>query len=233
MSLEDLASRPHILVVDDDRRLRELLRKYLSDNGFIVSTAEDAASARGTMAGLSFDAAIVDVMMPGETGLELTRTIRATGQDLPILMLTAMSEPMDRIGGLEAGADDYLAKPFEPRELVLRLQGLLRRRPAVPEKPTNLRFGRWQWRVDREDLLADDGEERRLTTTEVALLRVLAHRQGQIVSRDEAAASVGAGASARAVDVQVVRLRRKLDDDARLPRYLQTVRGEGYVLRTD
>lgn len=234
MSLEDLASRPHVLVIDDDRRLRELLRKYLSDNGFLVTTAEDAAVARATMAGLSFDAAIVDVMMPGQSGLDLTRSLRDSGLDLPILMLTAMGEAADRITGLEAGADDYLAKPFEPRELVLRLQGLLRRRPAAaPEKPAQLRFGRWSWRIDRDDLVAADGEERRLTTAEAGLLRLLAERLGQIVSRDDAAASTGAGGSARAVDVQVVRLRRKLDDDGRLPRYLQTVRGEGYVLRAD
>jgi two-component system, OmpR family, phosphate regulon response regulator OmpR len=233
VSLEDIASRPHILVVDDDRRLRELLRKYLSDNGFLVTTAEDAAAAQGTMTGLSFDAAIVDVMMPGQSGLDLTRALRQSGHDLPILMLTAMGETADRITGLEAGADDYLAKPFEPRELVLRLQGLLRRRPAaVPDKPTTLRFGPWSWRIDRDDLVNGEGEERRLTTAEVALLRLLAGRLGEIVSRDEAA-STGAGGSARAVDVQVVRLRRKLDDDGRLPRYLQTVRGEGYVLRAD
>lgn len=235
--VSDADNAAHILVVDDDRRLRELLRKYLSENGFFVTVAEDAASAAAKLAGLEFDLLVLDIMMPGETGLEFAAAQRAKGFATPILMLTAMGDADDRIGGLEAGADDYLVKPFEPRELLLRINNILKRRPVQappPAAPRIMRFGSWRWNPEREELVSDGGlEPRMLTTAEVSLMRVLALRPGEIVSRDELIERSAVTGNARTVDVQVVRLRRKLDDDARQPRYLVTVRGEGYVLRPD
>ena len=224
---------PHILVVDDDNRLRELLRKYLVDNGFVVATARDAAEARAQLAALCFDLIVLDVMMPGETGLELTASLRKTSE-IPILLLTARGEPDDRIAGLEAGADDYLPKPFEPRELVLRLNSILRRAPppAVAEPARTLRLGRWTYHPERDELRAGD-EILRLTTAEATLMRVLAAAPGTVLSREEVTGRVGIDGNARSVDVQVTRLRRKIEDDPRQPRYLHTVRGEGYVLRPD
>jgi two-component system phosphate regulon response regulator OmpR len=235
--VSDADNAAHILVVDDDRRLRELLRKYLSENGFFVTVAEDAASAAAKLEGLEFDLLVLDIMMPGETGLEFAAAQRAKGFATPILMLTAMGDADDRIGGLEAGADDYLVKPFEPRELLLRINNILKRRPVQappPAPPRIMRFGTWRWNPEREELASDDGQEpRTLTTAEASLMRVLAQRPGEIVSRDELIERSAVTGNARTVDVQVVRLRRKLDDDARQPRYLVTVRGEGYVLRPD
>ena len=224
---------PHILVVDDDTRLRQLLRKYLSDHGFVVATAKDAADARAQLEGLSFDLIVLDVMMPGETGLELTASLRRSNE-IPILLLTARGEPDDRIAGLEAGADDYLAKPFEPRELVLRINAILRRLPPPPpaEAIRTLRLGRWTYYPERDELRCGD-EIWRLTTAEAALLRVLAVEPGITLSREELTERAGIDGNARSVDVQVTRLRRKLEDDPRQPRYLHTVRGEGYVLRPD
>jgi len=221
---------PHILVVDDDTRLRELLADYLAKNGFRVSTAEDAADARRRMQGLEFDLLVVDVMMPGETGLEFTKSQRDQSA-VPILMLTAMGEADDRIAGLEHGADDYLAKPFEPRELVLRIQSLLRRAaPAVPAAPTRpLTMGDFTFDPERGELRQGD-EGIRLTSGEVSILRLFSERVGQTISRSEISEH-GGGASERAVDVQIARLRRKIEADPRNPRYLQTVWGEGYVLR--
>ncbi|SOD92146.1 response regulator [Caenispirillum bisanense] len=234
---------PHILVVDDDERLRKLLRKYLSDNGYLVSVAVDAAEARGQLAAMEFDLVVLDVMMPGESGFELARALRAEGQAVPILMLTAMGETEDRIQGLESGVDDYLAKPFEPRELLLRIASILRRAAAPPSTPApaavadiaappQLRFGEIVYDRKREEL-ARHGVRIHLTTAEAALLGVLAERPNEVLSRDDLATATGAGGNQRSVDVQVTRLRKKLEDDARLPRYLQTVRGKGYLLRPD
>ncbi len=224
---------PHLLVVDDDNRLRELLRKYLSDNGFVVATARDAAEARAHLAALCFDLIILDVMMPGETGLELTAALRKSNE-IPILLLTARDEPDDRIAGLEAGADDYLAKPFEPRELVLRVNSILRRAPppVLPEPARTLRLGRWTYHPERDELRAGS-EILRLTTAEAALMRILAAAPGTVLSREEVTGRLGGDGTARSVDVQVTRLRRKIEDDPRQPRYLHTVRGEGYTLRPD
>ena len=223
----------HILVVDDDRRLRELLRKYLSDNGYLVATAADAAEARQRMAGLSFDLIVLDVMMPGEDGMQLTRSLRAEGSRVPILLLTARGEVDDRIRGLEAGADDYLSKPFEPRELLLRLGSILRRVPRdEPESGRELRLGEFIWDMARSELRRGD-QPVHLTQAERDLLAVLAEAAGQGVARDDLAARTGNSANARTVDVQVTRLRKKIEDDPRLPRYLQTVRGMGYMLRPD
>lgn len=223
---------PHILVVDDDTRLRGLLRKYLSDNGYVVTVAADAAEARAKLAALAFDLIVLDVMMPGEDGLSLTRDLRHSNP-VPILLLTAMSETDDRITGLESGADDYLTKPFEPRELLLRIASILRRVPKPEAEPAReLRFGAYAWNVARSEL-KHGGEVVHLTTAESQLMAILAERPGEVVSRDDLAARTGNSANPRTVDVQVTRLRKKLEDDSRLPRWLQTVRGTGYMLRPD
>ncbi|MBB6254692.1 response regulator [Nitrospirillum iridis] len=221
---------PHILVVDDDDRLREALRRYLSQNGFIVSAAADAAAARRMLASLNFDLMVLDVRMPGESGLDLTRSLRADG-GLPILLLTANGQPDDRIAGLEAGADDYLPKPFEPRELVLRITSILRRLPKPAVATAEVRLGRWVFDADREELRSSD-ETVRLTSGEASLLRTLAAQPGTVFTREDLGGA-GIDSNARAIDVQVTRLRRKIETDPRQPRYLQTVRGEGYVLRPD
>jgi two-component system phosphate regulon response regulator OmpR len=222
---------PHILVVDDDVRLRELLRRYLVDNGFMATAASDAADARAKLKALAFDLIVLDVMMPGESGLELTRSLRAEST-VPILLLTARGEAEDRIVGLEAGADDYLAKPFEPRELVLRINAILRRVPRPEEPATGLRVGLWSFHPDRYELRAGENVVR-LTSVENSLLKILAAAPGETVSREDLAERSGAVVNARTIDVQVTRLRRKIEADPRMPRYLQTVRGEGYVLWPD
>ena len=233
-----VADTPHILVVDDDDRLRDLLRKYLSDNGFIVISATDAANARAKLASLAFDLIVLDLMMPGESGLDFAADLRTTS-DVPILMLTAMAESEDRIRGLEHGADDYLTKPFEPRELLLRVNNILKRMPQRTDnddEPRIITMGAASFDLDRGVLKVDDRPVR-LTTVEVQLLKVLGERPGQPLSRDDLIERTGAGADAsgggRAVDVQVTRLRRKIESDPKLPRYLQTVRGKGYVLMPD
>ncbi len=224
---------PHILVVDDDRRLRELLRRYLAENGFRVTAAEDAGDARAKLQNLAFDLLVLDVMMPGENGIDLTRSLRAARETVPILMLTAMGEPEDRIRGLESGADDYLAKPFEPRELVLRIRRILDRAGAPPAEPVGeVRMGRFTFDLRREEL-ACEGVAVRLTTAEARLLKALAVNAGTALSRAELTRAAAIAGGERSVDVQVTRLRRKIEPDPRLPRYLQTVRGKGYVLRPD
>lgn len=227
-----MAEPPHILVVDDDGRLRELLKRYLADNGFRVSTAADAGSARAQMAAITFDLLVLDIMMPGESGLELTQWVRRTSE-LPVLLLTAMGEPDDRIDGLERGADDYLVKPFEPRELLLRIRTILRRvAQGAPEPAGEVRFGSYVFDLERETLRRD-GEPVRLTTSEAALLKALAERAGTALSREDIVVRGAAGGNARTIDVQITRLRRKIEDDPKFPRHLVTVRGKGYVLHVD
>lgn len=224
---------PHILVVDDDTRLRELLRKYLTEQGFRVTAASDAADARAKLASLAFDLIVLDIMMPGESGLDLAGSLRQES-DVPILMLTAMGEAEDRIAGLERGADDYLPKPFEPRELVLRIRTILRR--AAPEPavapPKELRLGPFSFDVERR-ILQRGQTEVHLTEAEAALLVALARSPGSAMSREELSRQTGSDINSRTVDVQVTRLRRKIESDPRSPRYIQTVRGRGYVLRPD
>ena len=221
----NFAERPHVLIVDDDARLRDLVGRYLQEQGFIALSADGAAAARTLLEKFSVDALIVDVMMPGEDGRIFTRDLR-NKSDIPVLLLTALGETPDRIAGLEAGADDYLAKPFEPRELVLRLQTILRRR-APPAKPQRWRLGSWLYDAALNEL-AGAGSSVRLTTAEGNLLQALAARSGETLTRDELAAQLGA--EGRTIDVQVTRLRRKLEDDPKIPRVLQTVRGRGYRL---
>lgn len=230
------ADPAHVLVVDDDDRLRQLLGKYLTGNGFMVTTAQDAADAREKMARLVFDILVLDLMMPGENGLDFAASIRRSS-DVPILMLTAMSESGDRIKGLESGADDYLTKPFEPRELLLRINNVLRRvaqSPAAAEPGGDAEIVLGDFRYDPgRGVLSQDGRPVRLTEVEVALLTALAERPGQVLTREDLIDITGASVGGRAVDVQVTRLRRKIETDPRQPRYLQTVRGKGYVLRPD
>jgi two-component system, OmpR family, phosphate regulon response regulator OmpR len=223
-------SEPHLLVVDDDARLRELLRRYLADQGFRVTTAGDAAEARAKFASFAFDLLVLDVMMPGEDGLALTRSVR-TESRIPILLLTAMAEPEDRINGLERGADDYLAKPFEPRELVLRIRNILQRVPREAEA-RELRFGPYLLDLRRLELLRGEGPVR-LTAAELALLLALAQTPGEAMTREALSVAAKLEGSVRRVDVQVTRLRRKIESDPKFPRYLQTVRGTGYVLKTE
>jgi two-component system phosphate regulon response regulator OmpR len=223
----------HLLIVDDDERIRGLLQKFLIRSGFLVTTARDAAHARRLLSGLEFDMIILDVMMPGEDGISLTRDLRAK-LSTPVLLLTAKGETSDRIAGLEAGADDYLAKPFEPKELLLRINAILRRTPVpvAVKLPKVLHFGPVRYDVDRGEMWRGDALVR-LTATEAALMRILAAAPGDAVSRSHLVDELGRGGEhtqERAVDVQITRLRRKFEVDPKMPRYLQTVRGTGYML---
>lgn len=228
---------PHLLIVDDDERIRGLLRTFLQRNGFLVSVARDAGHARGILSGLEFDLIVMDVMMPGETGVDLTRALRET-LDTPILLLTARGETEDRIAGLEAGADDYLAKPFEPKELLLRINAILRRMPEpAPQAvtPKMLNLGPVRYDIERAELMQGDRIVR-LTATEVQLMRIFSENLREPVSRARLVEDLGRDtgqAQERAVDVQITRLRRKIEADPKQPRYLQTVRGEGYMLAPD
>ena len=229
----------HILIVDDDERIRALLAKFLRKNDYMVTMARDAAQARRLLAGLEFDLIVLDVMMPGEDGIALTQALRGR-IDTPILLLTAKGETEDRIAGLESGADDYLAKPFEPRELLLRIAAILRRVPvAEPAQPKFLTLGMLRYDAEKGDLWQGDSPLR-LTGTEQALLRRLAASAGNPVSRSELIEDLGrrgngdeAENSERAIDVQITRLRRKIEPDPKEPRFLQTVRGTGYMLVCD
>jgi two-component system phosphate regulon response regulator OmpR len=217
----------HILVVDDDDRLRGLLKRYLSECGFRVSVAANAEEARASLSGLEFDLIVMDLMMPGETGLELTKDLRRTN-DVPILLLTAMGEADDRISGLEVGADDYLSKPFEPRELALRIEAILRRAKASGRSLKIVEFGDCSFNIERGELLRNE-DIVRLTSNEIELLRTFSRNPGMTIDRDDLTTQSGVN-SLRAVDVQINRLRRKIEPDPKEPRYLQTVWGRGYVL---
>lgn len=220
----------HILVVDDDTRLRELLRKYLFDHGYLVTSATSSMDAQEKLNTIQVDLMVLDVMMPGEDGMAFTARLRAQQghKNLPILLLTAKGEPADRIQGLEAGSDDYLMKPFEPRELLLRVQAILRRAPK-DDKKKEIWFGHWLFDAERAELR--DGDRCvRLTEAEHSLLNVLAAAPGDIISREELVARSPVPINDRTIDVQVTRLRRKIETDPRQPRYLTTVRGGGYRL---
>ena len=231
-----ISDGPHILLIDDDIRLRELLHKYLSENNFRVTAADNAIVARGQMKRVYFDLLVLDLMMPGENGLEFAKSIRSMNnlsRDVPILMLTAMGETEDRIGGLEVGGDDYMIKPFEPRELLLRIKSILRRVP----REDNLALGKANlgamvFDPARQEL--SQGEKIvGLTSGESNLLKILAERPGVVVSREDLSNYLALGSGERAIDVQVNRLRQKIELDPKSPRYLQTVRGRGYILRPD
>lgn len=227
----------HLLIVDDDERIRGLLQKFLMRNGFLVSAARDAAQARRLLGGLEFDLIVLDVMMPGEDGVSLTQSLRET-ISTPILLLTARAETSDRISGLEAGADDYLAKPFEPKELLLRINAILRRVPqetTVEAGPKVLHLGAVRYDVERGELWQGTSLVR-LTATESQLMRLFSACPGEPISRAKLVEDLGRDkgqAQERAVDVQITRLRRKIEADSKKPRYLQTVRGAGYMLAPD
>ena len=221
---------PHILVVDDDDRIRSLLKRFLSENGFRASVAANGEEARALLGGVEFDLLVLDVMMPGLNGFDLTERIRAAS-NVPILLLTARGQPEDRIEGLERGADDYLSKPFEPRELLLRAQNLLRRAKPQALGREELHFGGCTFWPGRGELRRD-GELIRLTAGELALLRALSAKPGDPIARTTLAEQTST-AMERSIDVQVTRLRKKIEDDPRTPIYLQTVRGVGYALIPD
>lgn len=224
-------TEPHLLVVDDDARLRELLRRYLTESGFRVTLAGDAAEARARLVGFAFDLIVLDVMMPGESGIDLIRSLRGSNR-VPVMLLTAMAEAEDRVNGLEQGAEDYLAKPFEPRELVLRIRNILQRRPAADAAATEIRFGTFRFDQTRGELFRG-GDAVHLTAAEAGLLASLAERVGEAVSREELSQAAQFSGNVRNVDVQMMRLRRKIERDPRYPRYLHTVRGTGYALKPD
>ncbi|HVY85945.1 MAG TPA: response regulator [Caulobacterales bacterium] len=222
---------PHLLLVDDDDRIRELLKRYLAQAGARVSAAADAASARKLVAAMDFDLLILDVMMPIEDGFSLAESVRKNS-NVPIVLLTARGLAEDRIKGLSIGADDYVAKPFEPAELALRINAILRRTVSSRSEAREIvQFGPYTFNCGREEL-SREGAPVRLTEAEAALLRVLAARPGETVSREELAKRTSAGLE-RSVDVQVTRLRRKIETDPRAPIFLQTVRGVGYRLAVD
>lgn len=230
-----MADDATILVVDDDARLRTLLSRYLAENGFRVTTAADAAEAREKLRFLQPELMVLDVMMPGESGLELTELLRRDHAGVPVLLLTARGDPEDRIAGFEAGADDYLPKPFDPKELLLRIRARLRRvaaPPPVPDTPAGpLPLGPLQFDPQRGELTGPDGVVR-LTGGEAALLVVLARKPNEVFSREDIVAALSMDETGeRAIDVMVTRLRRKLEADPREPRFLHTVRGRGYVLK--
>lgn len=228
----------HLLIVDDDERIRGLLQKFLIRSGFLVSSARDAAHADRILSGLDFDMVVLDVMMPGEDGVSYCRRLRERRDDLPILLLTAKGETQDRIVGLEAGADDYLAKPFEPKELLLRINSILRRVPASENAdilPKVLSLGALRYDIEKGTMWNGDTPVR-LTATEAQLMRIFSAKPGEALSRARLVEDLGRDggqAQERAVDVQITRLRRKLEVDPKQPRYLQTVRGAGYMLAPD
>lgn len=229
---------PHLLVVDDDERIRSLLQQFLVQSDYLVSTAEDAKQARTLLSAIEFDLIILDVMMPGQDGISFTAELRTLQNNTPLLLLTARGETEDRIKGLEAGADDYLPKPFEPKELLLRINAILRRMPDLKEDqmmPKTLSLGHLKYDVARNELW--EGENQiRLTTTESQLMKIFTSALGEPISRIDLVTSLGRDVSSaqdRAIDVQITRLRRKIEVNPGQPRYLQTVRGAGYMLLFD
>ncbi|MDG1458218.1 MAG: response regulator transcription factor [Pseudoprimorskyibacter sp.] len=227
----------HLLIVDDDARIRGLLQKFLVRNGYLVTAARDSAHARKLLTGLDFDLIVLDVMMPGEDGVALTRHIRDIS-DVPVLLLTAKSETDDRIAGFEAGADDYLGKPFEPKELLLRINAILRRMPDKQRdrgRSQIVIFGQFRFDMEKSELMQND-RPLRLTATESQLMQIFASQPNTAINRATLVERLGRDrgqAQERAVDVQITRLRRKLEADPRQPQFLQTVRGEGYLLSID
>ncbi len=259
------AEKPHILIVDDDDRLRDLLFRTLVKADMIAAVAENAAVARQMLSAFEFDLMVLDVMMPGESGVEFLASMRGNGDKVPVLLLTAMGTPADRIGGLTAGADDYLVKPFEPQELILRIGAILRRRPAPAVDLERFSLGEWEIDLKKEEIkqchcgagrnppeilggpgrsLSSDHAKRgsggrddirieKLTLVERNLLRAFVRRVGVVQSRDDLARACGVNPDERTIDVQITRLRRRLNDDPKNPRFIATLRGQGYQMMTD
>ena len=219
----------HIFVIDDDARLRALLQRFLRESGFFVSVTKSAEEARQLLRQYNFDLLIVDVMMPEESGIEFLVKLRKDNL-VPVILLTAMGETADRIMGLEKGADDYLSKPFEPKELVLRIKNILKRAPAEKSDEAKLNLGSCVYDLQKRELLNKQNEIIHITPVEQALLNVLGAKSGQVFAREKLAELLGAGQSPRSIDVQITRLRKKIEKDSKNPRYLQTVRGKGYML---
>lgn len=220
----------HILVVDDDTRLRSLLQRYLKDQGFLVTSAKDADEAQNFLYNYIFDLLIVDIMMPRISGMDFLRNLRQQNNTLPVILLTAMGDPSDRITGLETGADDYIAKPFEPKELVLRINNILRRTEEKKEQANKLLFYGVTYDLTRGELISEQGEVIHITPVERILLNLLGSHLGEVHTREKLAEVLGSKESLRTVDVQITRLRKKIESDTKNPRYLQTVRGKGYML---
>lgn len=220
----------HVLVVDDDVRLRSLLQRFLRESGYFVSAAADADEARALLSEYRFDLLIVDIMMPRENGLQFLEKLRVES-NVPVILLTAMGETADRITGLELGADDYLPKPFEPKELLLRIRNILKHAPRIKVLETiSFDFGDCFYDIEKKELMSKQGGVIHITPLEQSLLNILSEKSGQIFSREELADILGAGQSPRSIDVQITRLRKKIEPDSKNPRYLRTVRGKGYML---
>lgn len=230
---EQYAPKGHILVVDDDERIRSLVSRFLHERGFIVLGAANAEAALELLRDFSFDVLVLDIMMPGISGLELTKKIRENGDQTPILLLTALGEGSDRIKGFESGADDYLPKPFEPMELVLRLQVIIKRSGKYEPKKTIYKIGQWIFDSSGDVLESEQGETNRLTSAEVTLLRAFLEKPDEVLSREDLSDLCGFEAGERTIDVQITRLRRKIEDSTKEPRYLLTIRGKGYLLRAE
>ncbi len=223
-------AKKHLLVVDDDTRLRSLLQRYLREQGFQVSAVKGAKEAENLLAYYKVDLLIVDIMMPEITGIEFLKKIRAENNTIPVILLTAMGDAADRINGLEIGADDYVPKPFEPKELVLRINNILKRTIKVKEQLSRLVFSDIYYDLNKGELTASSGEVIHITPVERALLNFLGKKPGEVYTRDELAEMLGVGENLRTVDVQITRLRKKIESDTKNPRYLQTIRGKGYML---
>ncbi len=226
-------TKKHILVVDDDTRLRSLLQRYLREQSFLVSAAKDAMEAEDFIQNYLFDLLIVDVMMPKISGLEFLHKLRQKGNSIPVIMLTAMGETADRICGLETGADDYIPKPFEPKELVLRINNILKRTIKVKEQSSKLIFHGLSYDIEKSELRDNNGKTIHITPVEKTLLNLFGRNVGEVYTREELAEILGVMENQRTVDVQITRLRKKIETDTKNPRYLQTVRGKGYMLISD
>lgn len=235
MKSKKLAKKSHILIVDDDRRIRELIVRFLGEHGYIALSAGNAAQAWQVMENFEIDALILDIMMPGQTGLDFVSELRSKENNIPVLLLTALGEVEDRIAGFEIGADDYLPKPFEPKEMILRLESILRRTSTTTQNTKKgCQIGQWFFDPRYDELVdtTQEGHDVRLTSVEANLLRALAESADYPVSREDLAQRCGLDAGERTIDVQVTRLRRKIESDTKQPKFLQTVRGKGYMLRS-
>lgn len=223
-------AQKHLLVVDDDTRLRSLLQRYLREQGFLVTAAKDAMQAEEFLTVYKFDMLIVDIMMPKVSGIDFLHSIRSSNNNIPVILLTAMGEAEDRITGLQTGADDYVPKPFEPKELVLRINNILKRTAAVKAQASKLVFNNIVYDVEKGELISSSGEVIHITPVERTLLSLLGRKTGEVHTREELAEVLGVAENLRTVDVQITRLRKKIEFDTKNPRYLQTVRGKGYML---
>lgn len=228
--MEKLEKKYHILVVDDDTKLRTLLAKFLDTNNFFVTAAKDTTEAREQMNNFVFDLIVLDVMMPDETGIEFAKKLRANSIEIPIIMLTALGEIEDKIEGLESGADDYLPKPFNPKELLLRIKSIIKRTQHLKAIEKLCKFGEFDFDVDNLKLKKNN-DSVHLTDTEAMILKTFCQNQNQVLSREDIAELSG-GIDERSVDVQITRLRKKIENNPRNPEYLQTVRGKGYILKS-